>query len=197
MMMTLVRAAASCLSLFILGQPAEAQPSTSTSNGYVSIVGGGILFDGGLDFLDHDLGYTVGGAAGYAIGNWRGEADIIYSAAEFEANNDVIFDISSLRGSLGLYYDITQLGFLGDTEPYLGGGVGLANLLVEGTDGNPFEDDNTVLTLHVETGLNFNVTQNFSLVPDYRFEWYDSGDFATFDEDIISHSFRIAGRLWF
>jgi opacity protein-like surface antigen len=197
MTMTFMRAAACCLSFFFLAQPADAQTISAGSNGYVSIVGGGLIYDGGLDFLDHDLGYTIGGAAGYAIGNWRGEVDVMYSASEFEANNQVIFDMSSIRGTLGLYYDITQLSFLGATEPYLGGGVGVANILVEGTDGNPFEDDNTVLTLHVQTGLNFNVTQNFSIVPDYRFEWYDSGDFATFDEDVIAHSFRVAGRLWF
>lgn len=192
-----LRAAILCLSTSCISTAVNAQTWSTATNAYFGLIGGAQLFDGGEGFVDYDPGYVIGGQLGYKLGELRAEAEIAYESAEFEDGVGTVFDITVLRGSLGAYYDFSQPDILGDLSPYLGGGIGLADLTIEGTDGNTFEDDETALTLHGELGMSLNLAYNFSIAPHYRIEWYDSGNIAGFGDDIIAHNFRIAGRLWF
>lgn len=191
------KAAMLCLSVSCLTTPVDAQTWSTTTNAYFGLVGGAQLFDGGDSFIDFDPGYAIGGQLGYKLTQWRAEAEIVYEAADFEDGVGSEFDITSLRGSLSAYYDVLKPELLGDLSPYLGGGIGVADLNIEGNDGNTFEEDVTALTLHGELGMSFSLAYNFSVAPHYRLEWFNSDDIAGFDNDVIAHNFRIAGRLWF
>ena len=192
-----LKAAVLCLAMGCIATTTKAQTWSTATNAYFGLVGGAQLFDGGEGFVDYDPGYVIGGQLGYKLGQLRAEAEIVYESAEFEDGAGTTFDITSLRGSLSGYYDFVKPDLLGDLSPYLGGGIGVADLNIEGTDGNTFEDDVTALTLHGELGISLNLAYNFSVAPHYRIEWYDSGNIAGFDDDIIAHNFRVAGRLWF
>ena len=79
-----------------------------------------------------------------------------------------------IRGTLSLLYDFAPgISILDSPSPYIGGGIGIANISIDGEDGNDVEDDETGVTFHGELGLTYNLTDSFALMPQYRFEWFD------------------------
>ncbi|MGI9436650.1 MAG: outer membrane protein [Geminicoccaceae bacterium] len=182
--------------ILLLPSFGAAQTSSSGTGLIVGIVGSSQFFDGGENVFDYDTGYGIGGQLGYRLGQWRAMAEIGYNGSDFrDAGNDV-FDVEIIRGDVSLFYDFGTAAALGNVTPYLGGGVGAANITVKGTGNSSFEDDETGITLHGEIGFSVGVTESFAIVPQYRLEWFDTG-VAGFDENFYAHAFRVAAQLGF
>lgn len=148
--------------------------------------------------IDFDSGSAVRGQFGYAFGPLRAQAEIAYQFVEFETeDDDDDFNTDIIRGTISLYYDFAPIAILDHPSPYVGGGIGLANLDVEGDDGVDVEDDETGVTFHGEIGLTYKLTSNFALMPQYRFEWYDANEVADVQDDFSSHAFGVGGRYHF
>lgn len=183
-------------SAVLLTSQVSAQSASSGSGVYTGIVGGVPFFDGGENFIDYDPGYLIGGQVGYRIGSFRTEAEIAYQSTELRDGGNDVFGFDVIQGTLSAYYDIPVVPELSGLSPYVGGGIGGANITVEGENGNSAEDDETGLMLHGEFGFGIAVSQSFELVPHYRFEWFDTG-VAGLDEDLYDHAFRLSARLGF
>jgi OOP family OmpA-OmpF porin len=132
-------------------------------------------------------GYVVVGAVGRQYGNIRAELEGSYRANDVDGHN---VGGPVLEGSRGeskvmagmgnLYYDIPTGGAL---TPYLGGGVGAADVQFEnyGTNatGTVLDDGETVFAYQGIAGLNYALTGNVSLNAEYRY-------FATADVEVQS-----------
>lgn len=180
---------------------ASAQTYASANGLYLGLVGGAQFFDGvdagdGTE-IDFDTGYVVGGQLGYRFGQLRAEAELAYEVAELEDVDDDIFDTKVIRAAAGLYFDLLPVAALGGISPYAGGGIGVANIEIEGTDGNDFEDDETGFTFHGEAGVTIKITENLAIAPHYRFEWFDTKEVANFENDLYAHAVRVSGRFSF
>jgi opacity protein-like surface antigen len=180
---------------------AMAQTSLGAEGPYIGLSGGVQFYDGieagdGTD-VDFDTGLGAAGQVGYRFGQLRTEVEFAYQAAEAEDVDGDVFDNTILRGTIGAYYDFSPLVVAGDFAPYVGAGVGVANIEVEGTDGNDFKDDETGLTFHAEAGFTFNVSNNFAISPNYRWEWYETNEVADVDGELYAHNIRVTGRFSF
>lgn len=147
--------------------------------------------------IDFDSGSAVRGQVGYRFGSLRAQVEIAYQFVEFENADDDEFDTDVIRGTFGLFYDFSPIAMIETPSPYVGGGIGLANIRVDGEDGNDLEDDETGVTFHGELGLTYDLTDSFALMPQYRFEWFDVNDVADLEDDLFSHAFGVAGRYYF
>lgn len=147
--------------------------------------------------IDFDSGSAVRGQFGYSFGSWRAQAEVAYQFVEFEEEDDDDFDTDIIRGTIGLFYDFAPIAILDQPSPYVGGGIGLANIRVDGDNGVDIEDDETGVTFHGEIGLAYKLTPNFILSPQYRFEWYDTNEVADVRDDLSSHAFGVGGHYRF
>lgn len=147
--------------------------------------------------IDIDSGSAVRGQVGYGFGSWRAQAEVAYQFVEAEDVDDDEFDTDIIRGTISLFYDFAPLPVFEAPTPYVGGGIGFANIAVDGDDGNDLEDDKTGFTFHGELGLAYNLTDNFALMPQYRFEWYETNDVAEVQDNLFSHAFGVGGRYHF
>ena len=187
-------AAVSCLIIAVLANPAAGQDWTRGNHFYAGIVNGANFFDSEEENFDYDAGFVVGGQVGYTFDQWRSEAEISYATGSFDDAVDEQFDIEVIRGGVGLYYDATPITSLANASPYIGAGIGIANVTIEGTGNNTFEESDNKFTAHGEAGVTFNLSKHFALAPQYRFEWIDNG-IDVLQEDLYAHVVRIAGRF--
>jgi len=190
--------------------PAAAQTGPTGNGFYASAyLGGQYILESdlsnivGLDDIEWDPGFRLGGAVGYRIGRFRVEGELGYRASDGELNLDDGFffingadddvEISILQGSVNAYYDVIDL-LLGPIPftPYIGAGLGVANAEIES---DSFDVDETGGVLLFEGGLAIDVTPNFAVVPAYRFDilGIEVGD----DDTILSHSLQLGARLSF
>ncbi len=144
--------------------------------------------------IDIDSGSAVRGQIGYGFGSWRAQAEVAYQFVEAEDVDGDDFDNDIIRGTIGLFYDFAPLQIFESPTPYVGGGIGFANIAV---DGDGIDDDQTGFTFHGELGLAYNLTDSFSLAPQYRFEWYETNDVAEVQDNLFSHAFGVGGRYHF
>ena len=170
-----------------------AQTAPGASGLYVGIVTGPEFFAGGDDAFDYNTGYVIGGQLGYRFGRWRAQGEVAYGESEFRDIDNDVFDIDVIRGSASLLYDLPTTPALDALSPFVGGGLGVSNIETKGVG---FEDDETGVTLHGEVGLAIAITPSTSLVPQYRYEWFEQG-VAGFDDYLHSHSFRIGAQVGF
>lgn len=154
---------------------------TSSSNFYVGVMGGLAAFDG-IEGADYEFGFAASGFAGLDIWqNWRGEAELLYEAAEFENSAD---ETSLFKVSGSLYTDFGA-NWREGLAFYAGGGAGIV-LIDVGNDTN-----NTDLSGHVEGGISVPMTDRLYLVPGIRLEYIILDDI---DDQVIAQ-FRAALRL--
>lgn len=179
---------------------ASAQPSTNDGPYIGLAIAQSSFYDidaGDGTEIDFNSGSAVRGQVGYGFGSLRAQAEVAYQFVEFEDVDDDEFDTNIIRGTLSLFYDFAPISILDRPTPYVGGGIGIANIAVDGEDGNDFEDDETGVTFHGELGLTYNLTDKFALMPQYRFEWFDTNEVADVQDDLFSHAFGVAGRYHF
>ena len=179
--------------LSILPIEALAQSATAGSGIYFGVITGPEIIAGGADAFDYNTGYVVGAQAGLRFGQWRAQGELAYGESEFRDIDNDVFDIDIIRGNVSLLYDLPTTPAVDALSPFVGGGLGVSNIE---TTGDGFKDDDTGLTLHGEVGMAIAITQSTSLVPQYRYEWFEQG-VAGFDDYFHSHSFRIGAQVGF
>jgi opacity protein-like surface antigen len=179
--------------MLMLTSQGHAQVGTPSDGPYIGVVTGPEFFAGGDDAFDYNLGHFIGGQVGYRVGQWRTEGELSYAETEFRDIDNDVFDVEVIRGNASLFYDFAMTPALDAFAPYVGGGVGLSNIAVER---GAFDEDETGITLHGEVGMVVDVSPSLSLVPQYRYEWFEQG-VAGFDDYFRAHSLRIAAQFGF
>jgi len=137
---------------------------------------------------EFDTGFMVGGAVGYRWNQFRVETELSYrqndvdeidfgSAGRFDGAGDV----SALTGFVNVFYDVDLSSFdLAELSPYVGGGIGVANLDVD-SDSNAavdVDDSDNAFAWNVQAGVAYAVTEAVELGVGYRY--LATGD-ASFD----------------
>lgn len=119
----------------------------------------------GTDNVVYDLGFGIGGVAGYATGNGiRLEGELAYRQNDIDTINGVAVgaDISSSALMANALFDIgTQTSF----KPHIGAGLGIARATIE-TGGLSFTD--TVLAGQIILGVDYMMAPDLALMVDYR-----------------------------
>jgi opacity protein-like surface antigen len=141
--------------------------------------GGGPGVDSGLDF---DTGYVLGIAGGVDLTpNLAVELEYAYRNADVSLTGlgvDVDGRSESNAWMVNALYKMSPLGPTGQWQPYVGGGLGAADLNVEDLDlpGGDFDSDYN-LAYQLIGGVAYNLNPNLSLTGEVRF-------FGINDQDI-------------
>jgi opacity protein-like surface antigen len=184
-----------------------ASPYASAQSGfYVGASGGAAFFldqSANVDFLgiangadvefQYDTGYQFAGKLGYRVNtNIRVEGEVAYSKADtnrafsFNGNNsETAQDLMVLSGSGGLFLDLWPISVL---VPYVGGGLGYANVYANSDIGDDVEQN--VFMTFAEAGVPYILSPSFSIVPSVRFSWYLT------DEEQAAGVTRIGNNLY-
>jgi opacity protein-like surface antigen len=135
-----------------------------------------------------DTGIALSAMFGYRLSNLRLEGELAYQKVEGSSTAGVNADIDIVRFTGAAYYGFDRFVF----KPYVGGGMGVASLAASGD----FEGDDSGFTWHGEAGLTINLTEQFAILPAYRYEWTDT-DLGTFEKAQTAHAFRVTLRYQF
>jgi opacity protein-like surface antigen len=134
--------------------------------------------------FDHDTGYALGAAVGAAFTpNISMEIEYAYRSADFTAtdrdNNDeserANGDTSANAFMFNALYVFDGMGATGAVQPYLGGGIGGANVEMS-AGGQDFNAD-TLLAYQLIAGVGYEVNPNVSLYAEARWFKTESGEF--------------------
>jgi OOP family OmpA-OmpF porin len=142
--------------------------AASAQGFYVGVHGGLGL---GLEGLDQDGGYAVNGVIGYKFTpSLRAEGEIAYRENEWDdcflfCSRDEEGTISSLAFMANVFYDFNAGSAF---RPYLGGGLGVANVELDVEDSSESGDD-TVFAFQFALGVAYEMTQSTALVLDLRY----------------------------
>lgn len=180
-----------------IGARAEMYCSGNLSLVFVSDID---LYDG-VDTarLTTDPGFGLLGALGGDLGEGlRLEAEVGYRQNDLK-------DISAFGISVPVNGDVSALSFMGnafynfETEtafsPFLGGGVGFAN--VEGDIEGLGKKDDTVFAYQLSAGGGLELQENLSLDLQYRFFATADPDFAGVKAEYSSHNLMVGLRFSF
>lgn len=148
---------------------AAGSSAAQAQNWYVSGYGAmNYTHDGnanGNDKMVYDLGYGVGGTAGYAMPNGlRLEGEIAYRSNGIDTINgfSVGADMTSWAFMGNALYDFNVQS---SVRPHIGGGLGVVRGTVE--TGN-FEFSDTVFAAQFIVGVDYNVAPDLALTIDFR-----------------------------
>ena len=177
--------------------------------------GSGILSDadsaplGIVSETSVDLGFNLGGAIGYDYGPVRAEFELAYHHNDFNELSTggvtvpAFGTVSVISLMVNGYYDFHSEN--SPLVPYLGAGVGLANIEENlSVIGLQFvDDDNTnAFAYQFMAGLGFNINPTTTLTAGYRFfatldpEFKDSAG-TPFDSEYQSHEITLGIRVAF
>jgi opacity protein-like surface antigen len=173
--------------------------SLAAAGPYMSIQGGATwLEDADLDYdiipssdlsveAEFDTGFNMGVAVGYDYGPARLEAEVAYRQNDFDKfkgqflgfgfEDSADGDVSATSLMVNAYWDLPTGGPI---TPYIGGGVGFANVSFNEVEDLGFEfidDDDNVLAYQAAAGIAFDINPNLALDLGYRY-------FATEDPEL-------------
>jgi opacity protein-like surface antigen len=137
------------------------------------------------DRVEFDPGINVGGAGGFDFGYLRIEGELSYKGAEMssivEKNSQTRYaNVDGRAGAFAMMGNaFLDLRNPSPVTPYIGGGVGIANVRLTNTDGTDtrtgfrtrlYDSDNdTVFAYQAGAGLEIAFTQRLSLDIGYRY----------------------------
>lgn len=165
--------------------------------------------DGGVHAeVSYKNATMLSGAIGYALGNgFRTELEMAY--AEIEGDRIRIsnggssssadlsdYEVSTLVTTVNVFYDFKTEGAV---SPYVGGGLGFAQLSVDGftvAGWTFYGGTETDLAAFGEFGLSLPVTEAFDIVPAYRFLWINTAEYQGY-EDTTAHILKVGARFAF
>ena len=172
------------------------------------------------DRVEYDPGFSIGGSGGYDFGYIRLEGELSYKEAEVDRDTDLAdgFRFGNVNGTTGALAMMANIFFDMHNEsrvtPYLGGGIGFANLYQSDTYGTDNRggtidrvllypsDSTTVFAYQAGAGLEIGLNRNLSIDLGYRY--FATGE-GTLDKDptleiemdFESHNANIGIRMRF
>jgi opacity protein-like surface antigen len=147
-----------------------------------------------LPSFDHDTGYTLGAAVGAAFTpNISMETEYAYRSADFtvsdrDEGDQSNGDTSANAFMLNALYVFDGMGATGAVQPYLGGGIGAANVEMS-SGGQDFEAD-TLLAYQLIGGVGYELNPNVSLSAEVRWFQTESGEFDGPDSESFDGEFE-------
>jgi len=138
--------------------------------------GGSFLTDGDASY---DTGYALGAAVGYDYTpNFGLELEYAYRDADTTTNLDGLGDFGGSTNSnavmLNALYKFDGMGAGGAVQPYVGGGVGWANMESDIDDIGKFKRDNA-LAWQLIGGVGYAVNPSWDIIGEVRYFATDSG----------------------
>lgn len=167
------------------------------------------------DQASFDPGIYVGGTGGYNFGFVRLEGELAYRHAQIDGITDstgtpfrsVDGDIGVFSTMFNVYFDLVNTSRI---TPYLGGGIGFANVNLSRTtavnnSGNRAilydESNDTVFASQVGAGIDFAINNRSSIDLGYRYFITDkarlNGDFTSSDLRFESHNMLVGFKFKF
>jgi len=174
-------------------------------------------FDGSTPYSDQvtfDPGVYVGGTGGYDFGFLRLEGELSYRNAKLDTVTENGAPFRNVDGDLGVFATMFNV-FLdlhnpSRVTPYLGGGIGFANLHLNDTTGRStsgnfirlYDDSNdTVFAYQVGAGMDVAINSRYSLDIGYRYFITEKakldGDFITSNLRFESHNAMVGFKVKF
>lgn len=141
---------------------------------------------GRVDNKFDDDGYIAGAAIGTRMGPWRGEIEALY--AENGVKNNTVNGVGAINpdgksqltaGMVNGYYDFGKARF----KPYVGGGVGYANLKMNNVRGGGVtlaDDDDNVFAYQGMAGVSYELNPCWSINGEYRYVGTNDAEINTF-----------------
>ncbi len=169
------------------------------------------------DRVAFDPGYNIGGSGGYDFGLLRLEGELSYKQSEIKSITDQSgLNYRAITGYLGafsvMFNSFVDLHNSSSVTPYLGGGIGFADLYLSDTRGtNPItstktllygEADKTIFAYQFGAGVGIALNHQVSLDIGYRYFATEQADFDS-SKDIAtsmkleSHNATIGVRFKF
>lgn len=166
-----------------------------------------ILQDAGDVDVSYDTGYNIAGQIGYQFDtNIRIESEVSYKSSsgerkfsfdDVEAETDQ--DLNIFNVTAGVFLDLWPVSVL---VPYVGGGIGYANVEVDNDDFGKADQD--VFMAFAEGGIPYNVTPSLALVPSVRFNWYrtkekdaDDVELPVIGDNLYNFDLRVGAKYTF
>lgn len=162
------------------------------------------FYDAKIGSASVEDGYKAGGSVGYDFGSFRAEAEVSNYWNDIESVSTPF--IPALTGSgdasifavMGnVFYDI-EIGKSGIT-PYVGGGVGWAQVDLEGSIGGlSGKVSDSGLAYQLIGGVSYDMTENLAVFTDYRYLRMDTLDMPLdIKADLEIHSVNAGVRFNF
>lgn len=178
---------------------------------YVKVFGGlGILDDSTVSVsgvpafdIETNPGFDVGGAVGFGMGMARFEGEVAYRYNSIDAFSPAPSpgpadgDYSSISFMANAYLDIIPSG---NISPYIGGGIGAAQISFENAS-TPgflfFDQDDTVFAGQIMAGVGVSVAPKMTIDAEYRVFTTLDWDFGPGEAEYLHHGFNIGVRVGF
>lgn len=147
-----------------------------------------------LPSFDHDTGYTLGVAVGATVTpNISMEIEYAYRNTDFtvtdrDEGDRADGDTSANAFMFNALYMFDSMGASGTVRPYLGGGIGGAN--VEMSAGGQDFDTETLFAYQLIGGVSYELNPNVNLYAEGRWFETESGKFDGPDEESFDGKFE-------
>ncbi len=174
---------------------------------YIALRGGAVYADdtsfGALGTTidnSYDVGGYIDGAVGYQFRNsgLRAEAEFGYLSSSVDSHDiagagtfdadQAQGDTSAIFGLASIYYDIPLNAPI---KPFVGGGIGAADVSFEGHGTTPagtvLDDSATAFAWHLTGGVGYDISENVALEVGYRYLEFDGVDVVALDGTEFDH----------
>ncbi len=153
---------------------------------------------------EFDTGFVVQGALGHGYPNGlRAELEVAYRSNDADKidvrgiSYEASGDITSLSVLLNGYYDFRVNPRF---TPYVGAGIGFANVSIDSLHGGPVDlgnHDDTVFAYQLSAGLEFPIMPSASIDLMYRFFATSDPKFGSVEAEYRTHNLTAGVRLYF
>ena len=191
---------------FLLVFPALSLAAT----GWYGSVNAGVAFvpDSDVDFtfsdmgsgtgeLSYDTGYTVGGALGYMMDQFRVEGEVSYQSSGIDTfsaygeSESVSGDITALTFLVNGYFDFATGG---PWTPYITAGLGYSNVEVD-------SDDDNLFTYQLGVGIGYAMNEKVTWDLRYRYLGFEDYEYSDWSDSVSveasSHNITLGLRFAF
>jgi opacity protein-like surface antigen len=184
--------------------------AAQANNGWYLSASGGPTFADDVNFTvqgrnvtaEFDTGFNINGALGYRFGRFRLEGELAYlknNLGKFSfrgSDLDADGDLSILGGLASLYFDILTNS---RWTPYLGGGIGIANVSANDVAAGPFsvrDKDDNAFAYQIKAGLSYSLSDSIQAILGYRLFGADDLDIEDIDGP-ETHNIEVGLRYLF
>jgi opacity protein-like surface antigen len=180
---------------------AFAAPYVSGNIGIVSVMDSDLTEPGLTGSMSFDPGLGVMGAVGSDfMPGVRGEVELAYRTNDMDTltidgfgSGPIDGEITCLSMMVNVFKDFHSGSSL---VPFIGGGLGIANVEAE-INGLTTKEDDTVIAYQLAAGAGYAVSNTLTLDAQYRFFGTSNPDFAGTEAEYMSHNFLVGARINF